>query len=220
MRNRKIFLIFLAGVIFSGCKKNPVDRLINPVPEGDVAPASGVYSIYNDEFKTSAGIGLIPGGENQTIELGDAIRYFWNGADVPDVGVQQHLFAGYSVIITPDFTTFDAAQPRNLNAGVATYAKLKFLIRGTLASDTYVRIEGPDDGSGGIVPIKIESLHGLAGDFTLTDQWQEKEIVIPSNHFDNVKVFFTLSLQYSQPSGTTVPGGGGTIYIDQVRYEQ
>ena len=229
MRNKtNTFGVLCAVFLLGSCKKNPIDRLINPVPDGAVSQTSGIFVIYDDELKTGGGLGFIPGGENQVITQVDAssprrsdnqIRYSWNGQDVSNSGSLQHLFAGFSLLVTPDFSTFDSASAKNLNANNAGYTKLTFYIRGTLASDTYVRIEGPDDGPGGITPARMESLPSLTGTFTLTEDWQKQELTVPAGDFNQVKSFLTLSIQYMQPVGTTVGGGGGTIYLDDIRYE-
>jgi len=195
-----------------------------------VSQTTGIYTLYDDEIQTGGGLGFIPGGENQSIDLRDAssprqtinqIRYTWNGQDVTNSGTLQHLFAGFSFTITPDFTTYATAQPKNLNASGANYSTLKMSIRGSLSSDTYLRIEGPDDGSGGTT--RRESIHGSAGDFSLTNNWQEITIPdagsIPAGDFNSVKTYFTISFQFIQPIGTTAAGNGGTIYLDNIRFD-
>src|SRR5690242_18227928 len=107
--------LILSLLLIGGWKRNPIDRLINPLPDGALSQSSHIYVLFDDEVKTGGGIGFIPGGENQTIELRDAssprsgdnqIRYTWNGQDVSNGGIQQHAFAGFSFTITPDFSTF------------------------------------------------------------------------------------------------------------------
>jgi hypothetical protein len=224
MLARRSFILVAMTLAFGACKRNPIDRLTDPVPSGAVSGSSGVYIIYDDELKTGGGLGFIPGGENQSINLAEPnpiighsqIRYTWNGGDIysSTLAAQQHLFAGFSLLVTPDFTTFDSATGKNLNATTNTpYTKLKFFVRGAVSENTTLRIEGPDDGSGGITPV--------LQDISLTSSWQEVTMSIPSStHFANVKVFMTVSLQYSQAPRTTNPGQGGTIFLDQIRYEQ
>lgn len=208
-----------ALLLSSGCKRNPVDRLTNALGGGAVPDISGTYIIYDEELKTGGGLGLIPAGQNQSINLlatdpnraGRVIRYSWSGGNV-STGTPQHLFAGFMLLITPDFVGFEEAEGKDLSFGA--YTELKFWIRGELATDVTVRIEGPDDGAGGIHPVQDDSV-------VLTSNWQEVTINLPTlAHFNNVKSFITITFQYAQPPRTTTPGGGGTIYIDDIRYEQ
>src|SRR5436189_4114313 len=120
MRN-KFFLLSVLGLAGFGfsCKRNPVDRLLNPVPAGMVNGIGPNFYIYDDDLKTGGGLGFFPGGENQAIGLEDdttparspnAIVYSWNGQDVTNFsagGVLEHLFAGFSLTITPDFSTIN-----------------------------------------------------------------------------------------------------------------
>jgi hypothetical protein len=43
---------------------------------------------------------------------------------------------------------------------------------------------------------------------------------IPSADFANVKAFIIVTFQFAQPSGSSTPGGGGIVYLDDIRYEQ
>lgn len=210
--------IAAAFLFFSACKRNPIDRLIDPSSSGAVGTVSGTYVVFDEELKTGGGLGFIPGGQNQSITLtavdgsrGRHIRYHWNGQSVSSTTTPQHLFAGFELLVTPDFIDFDAATGKNLAFG--GYMNLVFSIRADLSDNTTVRVEGPDDGPGGISPVGSNVL-------PITSSWQEFSIAIPPSHFNDVKGFIIVSLQYAQPSGTTSAGGGGTVYIDDIRYEQ
>ncbi|MFN0118558.1 MAG: hypothetical protein ACKVQC_09745 [Elusimicrobiota bacterium] len=209
-------LFFLLG--FSACKRNPVERLTNPMSESAVPQSAAIYTIYDEELKTGGGLGFIPSGDNQSINLADqtsprrtvnAIGYTWNGND-PSPG--NHLFAGFSLLITPNFTNLTSAMGKDLSA--SGYTKMKFFIRGALSSHTTLRIEGPDDGDGGITPSRTELTST-----DLTSDWRAVTLNITPSHFNNVKVFATFSFQYAQPPRTTNAGEGGTIYIDDIQYE-
>jgi hypothetical protein len=210
-------LLILAFLLGAGCKHNPIERLADPNPSGarPFPATGGVYTIYDDELKTGGGLGFIPGGENQTIDLlssGGEIRYSWNGNDVSSTTTTEHLFAGFELLVTPNFVGFESAPGKNLSG--AGYTKLKFSIRGSLSANTTVRVEGPDDGLGGITP-------ALVNITTLGSAWQDVTLPIPDpTHFNNVKGFMIVTFQFAQPSGTTTPGGGGTVYVDNIRYEQ
>jgi hypothetical protein len=109
-----IRVVSVGLLLLVGCKRNPIDRLIDPVPsEAQPFPATGGrYTVYDDELKTGGGLGLIPGGQNQTINLnytdssrpGRQIVYAWNGNDVSSMtSVSQHAFAGFELLVTDEF---------------------------------------------------------------------------------------------------------------------
>jgi hypothetical protein len=52
----------------------------------------------------------------------------------------------------------------------------------------------------------------------VTSDWQEYSLAIPPSHFNNVKIFVTVSFQYTQPPRTTEAGTGGEVYLDDVKY--
>lgn len=225
MNRAPVFLSFTGisvFLLFSSCKRNPIDRLVDPLPDNSLPQSSGVYMIYDDELRTGGGLAFIPGPESQEIDLAarvtprrsiNTIRYFWNGNDVfnSSTGMFQHLFAGFMTTVTPDAAGLDAATGKNLSA--AGYTRLRLFVKGSLSHNTRLRIEGPDDGAGGITPERTEI-------FTLGPDWQEITLTIPPAHFSNVKVFFILSFQYTQPARSTAAGGGGEVYVDDVRYER
>lgn len=216
---KKILWFFLMPFfLFSSCKKNPINRLTNPLPDGDVAQSSGIYTIYDDELKTNGGLAFIPGGENQSIDLADVgdprrtlrqVRYSWNGQDTGS----QHLFAGFQFLITPDGTTLSLANAKNLSA--AGYTKLTLYVRGELSSGNTLRIEGPSNGVSTFVPARAEISAA-----NLTNAWQGVSLTVPSGDFSSVKIFATFSIQYTQAPRTINPGAGGVIYVDDVRYER
>lgn len=202
-----------------------MDRLVNPNADGVLPQSSGVYMIFDDEIKTGGGLGLIPGAENQTIEVTDhtsprrsihQMRYSWTGKDVfnHDTGEYQHLFAGFHLFVPAFGSQLQSATPKNL-AVSPPYTKVKFFIRGSLSQSTTLRIEGPDDGPGGNTPALIES----GTDFTLTNDWQEITLTVPANDFNSVLIYLTITFQYDQPPRTEPAGDGGTIYLDDIRYE-
>lgn len=214
-------MVFLLIPNLTSCKKNPVDRLVNPVPEGAVPQSSGVFAIYDDELNTGGGLAFIPGGENQFIDLNDhssprrttsQIRYIWNGADAGG----QHLFAGFQLLVTPDGSTLASATGKDLSA--PGYTKLTFYLRGNLSNGTRLRIEGPAVGT---EPSDDNcSQVGCDESKTPTGDWQRVEVPISAARLSNVKIFATFSFQYTQPPRTTVPGEGGVIYLDDIHYER
>jgi hypothetical protein len=219
----KVKILLTASLIFVlGCEKNPVDRLVNPLPDGDVSQSSGIFSIYSDELTTGGGVGFIPGGENQAIDFLDQsspqrtrtqVRFTWNGGDVTQNGSPQHLFAGFILPITVDAADLPAATGRDLSS--FGYTKLTLYLRGSLSANTTLRIEGPDDGQGGITAAQTN----LTGS-TVNSNWTQITLNIPSGHFTNIQTFLTLTFQYDQPPRTTAPGEGGVVYLDDIQYEQ
>ena len=215
------------ALTFAGCEKNPVERLTNPLPGGVVPQASEVYTIYDDELKTGGGLAFIPGGENQVIDLRDQsgprrstnhIRYVWNGGDVfnAETGQNQHLFAGFQLLVSPDFTDFASTGGKDLSAG--GFTKMVFHIRGELSQETRLRIEGPAAGTE--APDETCSQTGCQELTSLSSGWQRVEIPISAARLGNVKIFATVTFQYDQPPRTTVAGNGGVVHLDDIRYER
>jgi hypothetical protein len=205
----------MAALLTAGCRKNPIERLTNPVPGGAVPQSSGVFVLYDNELKTGGGLELFPTGDNQGIDLsnhdrpvnaGTQIRYVWNGQPV---GGQQ-AFAGFSLIITPDDSTLSSTPAKNFSA--AGYTEISMRIRGNLSFGNTLKIEGPSDGTSTAAQPPVPP--------ALTNEWQPFSFSIPSGDFAHVKIFATFSIQYSQPPRTTAPGEGGVIYIDDLRYEK
>ena len=220
-KNKTARVLLIGSFLLVGCKRNPVDRLRDPYPGGSVPLTSGVFTIYKDELKTGGGFGFIPTGENQTIDSADtssprltarSIKYSWNGQDVLHTTdtVANHAFAGFSLCVSPDLATVNSTPGKNLMA--PSYTTLKLFVRGSLSSDTRLRIEGPGDNV--LTPARTELT-------SLSSDWQEVSLPIPTaSDFSDVKIFLTISFQYSQPSGTTTPGEGGVVYLDDIRYVQ
>jgi hypothetical protein len=201
---------------FAGCRKNPIEKLSNTLADGALPQSSGTFVLYDDEVKTGGGAGFIPGGENQSISFDDQaspeqgyrdIRYIWSGADVMGSTETEHLFAGFSMLVSPDFTAFNTTPARDLSA--PGYTSVKLFVKGSLSTGTTLRVEGPSTGASNFVAARIEP--------TLTSDWQEVTLPIPASDFSRVKVFLTVSLQYAQPPRTTAPGNGGVVYLDNIR---
>lgn len=222
MRSKRIPVFISALMLLGvGCKKNPVDRLMNPLPEGDVPGTSGIYTIYDDELKTGGGLALIPEAANQSIDLNDQssprrstsqVRYSWNGQDVSDDGVPQHLFAGFQFIVSADAQSLPATPARDLSG--AGYTKLTLYVRGNLSTNTKLRIEGPDDAN----ELTATTMTEIS---SLNSEWTQVTVSgIPNSQFSNIKSFITVSFQYAQPPNTNNAGEGGVVYLDDIRYEQ
>lgn len=236
MQNKISLTLLTVGLCLAGlsCKQNPVDRLLNPVPSGAVNGVGANYIVYNDELNTGGGLGFFPGGESQSIDLHDNtpparslsdIRYTWTGQNVSSNFGPEHTFAGFSLLVTPDFSTLATAQPKDLSR--ANYGHLQFSIRGSLSDRTYVKIDGPSNG----VTASTDSVRSRrqgdssGGDtdangkeIVITNDWQDYSIHISPQYFSSVKIFCQFSFAFDQPIGTTEPGAGGTIYVDNIQY--
>lgn len=217
--NKKIALLS-SILVLTACKKNPVDRLTNPLIDGQVPQSSGLFIIYDDELKTSGGLGLIPQDGNQSIDLADqsaphrtvnSIRYTWNGQPVLNNGTPQHLFAGFQLIISPQVSQLATTPARDLSG--PGYTRLTMYVRGHLSENTILRVEGPDDGDTATTPARTEIS-------SLSNDWTPLVVLVPAADFTTVKSFVTISLQYTQPPFSTSPGEGGTVYFDEIRYEK
>lgn len=219
----RLFLVLALAAVVTSCRKNPIERLVNPYGDSSVPGVSGTYVIYDDELKTGGAVGFIPFGENQIIDFADKtsprrsadqLRYQWTGLDTSSTtaGASQHDFAGFSLFFAP--TIAGAATSPGVNLAPGGYTKVKLWVRGDLSAENRLRIEGPDDGNSGTPTARVE----LTGD-QLAQGWQEVTLPIPPTDFQNVKVFLTISIQYSQPPRTTAAGNGGTVYLDDIRYE-
>ena len=215
---RRLFFLVAAALALAACERNPVDRLVNPNDQGGVPQFGDTYVIFDDELKTGGGVGLIPGGENQTLDfrapsdIGSfSIQYVWNGKDVfnSETGEFQHLFAGFALSVTELFEDLAGATGKDLSG--PGYTTLRLRVRGALSQETSLRIEGPDDGAGGITPARTELT-------TLGPAWQDVTLAVPAGDFANVKTFMTVTFQYDQPPRTEPPGEGGTVFLDDVRY--
>jgi hypothetical protein len=218
----KSIQVFAGFLMLAACERNPVNRLSDPLADGVVPQSSGTYMIYDEELETGGGLGLIPGSGNQNITLADTseprrtlrqIRYTWNGQDVfnPDTMTVEHDFAGFSLLVSPDFTTITSASAKDLSS--PGYTTLKMAVRGSLTANTKLRIEGPNTD-----PPTFTSPILELDSSQLTGEWQDVSLAIPANHFSSVKAFVTISFQYTQPPRTTNPGDGGVVYLDDIRY--
>ncbi len=234
MENKNFITLSILGVLLAGsaCKKNPIDRLSNPVPDGAVNGISGTYFIYDDDLKTGGGLAFIPGGENQSADVLDnsqpqltlnQIRYSWNGGPVFDYehGVFQYRFAGFNFPVSIEIDDLPTTPARDLSR--ANYTAVKLWVRGTLSDRTWLRIDGPDTSpSGAHAQINSRRQGDISGgDFVLTNDWQEITLPVPlASNFSTIKTFITITIQFAPPFGTTSHGGGGTVYVDNIRYVQ
>src|SRR5262249_42021974 len=150
-----------------------------------------------------------------------SIRYNWDGQDVN----AQHLFAGFDLMHTITQAQYDTTAGRDLRS--AGYTKVTFFARGSLSTNTLVKIEVADDGSTATFDSACLSLStdgtldddqnpggtpcGRLG--TLRGSWQQFSISVSNSALGSIKDFFKATLIFNQPLGSTGAGQGGTVYF-------
>ena len=124
------------------------------------------------------------------------------------------------------------------------YTKVTFYARGALSTNTALKVEVASAGAVADAcsppdsPCLTLSANGDAADdactpagfspnpFTkpperLTSSWQQYSIPVPNSQLANVRDFFKATFVFTDPFvGNQAPGQGGTIYVDQIQYEQ
>jgi hypothetical protein len=241
----RALLLFSVLLLAGGCKKSPIERTqdaASPTALGQFAVAP-TFRIFSSELMTGGGAFEYPGGDNQTLSFEDrsnalsqrSIRYSWNGqpAGTPSNGELPGKFAGFTLMYVPLQAQYDATAAtsgRDLRA--AGYSKVTFYVRGSLSTNTSLKIEGPDDAQGPIVPPCITlSVDGSANECAggaetpqvLDGTWRQHTLHVPPGAFASVKDFFKATFIYTFPLGDSLPGQapgqGGTVYFDQIQYE-
>lgn len=219
-----IRIFFTAAVIagITGCDRHPFKKVSTLRDEGLLPSVNATFIVYDDELKTGGNLFVFPGGENQTVELKwqdrpyrgkNCIMYSWNGRDVNDgnLGITRHDFVGLDLVVSEGSGDFAASSSLDLSAGA--YAKATFWIRGTLSEGTTLKVESPDDGSTATAAPQLLIT-------SISETWQKNEITIAASDLTALKEFFKITFVYTQPTGTTTPGGGGTVFLDDIRLEQ
>jgi hypothetical protein len=238
---KKILLIAVC-LTSAGCK-NPFDRTRDASNGG----ATGTFGntanlvIFNNELQTGGSAFEYPGGDNQSLSFADtsdpisqrSIRYSWNGQTV----AAQTIFAGFDLIHVVDNTktlsVYLTTPGRDLHQ--AGYTKATFYARGSLSTNTVLKIEVADDGNTTTPdPCMTLSATGSPTDdvcgangadpYTkspgvLTSSWQQYAIPVPNSALLNVKDFFKATFVFKTAYGAP-SGNGGVVYIDKIQYEQ
>jgi len=226
------------SLVFAGCKKSPFERTTNN--EGGALGSFGVagsLKVFSDELFSGGGAFLYPGGENQTLAFNDlsnpvsarSIRYVWNGKP-PAAGSTSFSFAGFDLMHTATETTYSTTAGRDLRA--AGYRRVTFYARGSLSTNTVIKIEVADDGiDGGVVPgCLVLSTSGsgtvtsgnqpCSNTATLSSNWTRHTITITDAMLASVKDYFKATFVFTDPFvGNQTPGQGGTLYVDAIFYE-
>jgi hypothetical protein len=230
MRRRAVMGV-LAAILLAGCK-SPFDRTRDASSGGALGNFNTVANlvVFSNELKTGGGAFLYPSGENQSLTFGDtsnpvsarSIRYIWNGQAVGG----QIDFAGFTLMHTPSQADYATTNGRNLST--TNYTKVTFYARGTLATNTFVKVEVADDGnSATAAPCVALSPNGDLDALApatpcgvkaqIGSDWASYSIPVPNANLNPVKDFFKATIIFL--GGGSNPGGGGTVYFDQIEYK-
>ena len=228
----------LSFLLLAACSKSPFDRSSNASGGALGGFGSGNFVVFSDELKTGGGAFLFPGGENQTLSFADtsnpvsrrSIRYFWTGDDVSSQFGPEHTFAGFDLMHTINQSDYATTPGRDLSK--AGYKKVTFYARGSLSSQTLVKVQSPDDGNNATVaPCISLSTDGTLDDTgtggtpclnlgTLSTSWQQYTLTITSpSQLTAVKDLFKATFIFVPIGGSTAPGQGGTVYFDQIQLQ-
>ncbi len=196
-------------LLFYGCETTPLNSLRDPRPDGATGIWSGQWLIYGDKLETGGDVVRIPGEENQKVEIefkdpdapdrGNVIQYFWNGNDVAG----QHEWCGISLIVASNFRTYNITPPKDLSPG--GYRKVTFWAKAILSEGTVVRFTAP---ATSFIKEQKENC-----------DWKPFAISFEPQMLRNVKDFFIISFHYTGVDKKK-PGWGGTVYVDDIRYER
>ncbi len=227
-----------------GCNKNPFDRTSNASNGGGTGTFTGSNSfvIFNNELISGGGAFEYPGSEGQSLSFNDmsnpvshrSVRYSWTGEAVSNPSCApnpESTFAGFDLMHTPTIDTYASTPGRDLRQ--AGYTKVTFFARGSLSTNTYLKVEVASPGSSNpcaaVVSPCIKLLNGTdpapAQDatctpFQLSGQWGTYTVTIPtpSTQLSAVKDFFKATFVYT-PSFGAPAGQGGTAYFDVIQYQ-
>ena len=122
--------------------------------------------------------------------------------------------------IGTNFSIYDATPGRDLRS--AGYTRAVFYVRGSLSTDTSVKIEagGPTTSC---MTLSIDGTvdkcsNGNVG--TLTSSWKMVTLPLTQAEQSAIKDFLKATFIFDNPTpGNTSPGQGGTIYLDQMFYK-
>lgn len=235
-------MALLTGMIFSqGCNRSPAER-VQDASGGGALGRFGVASafiIFDDELASGGGAFFYPGGENQNLSFNDtsnsisrrSIRYSWNGLPVSNLGCMPdptHNFAGFDLMHVPQQSAYLGTPGRDLRK--AGYTRATFYARGSLSTNTVLKIEVASPGSVGCAALPAPCLtlstngtdddgSGLCSHASFTSNWQHYAIPISNPSLGSVKDFFKATLIFTDPFvGNQAPGQGGTVYFDAIGY--
>lgn len=228
---KTILLIVLMGIFLISCERNPMKRLSDPFAEGALNAWSGIFKIYDDDLITGGNVAFIPSdltppNNNMTIDFKNTednppegimcLKYTWNGQDLDWNGKNEHDWAGVSLIVATHWSLYTTTPGKNLSA--AGYTKITFKARADIDSSTYVKFEGPVSTTttaptrGGNRYLRLNSAE--------LSNWQSYAISFNTNDFKSVKDYFKIVIEYPKGIGSSLYGNGGTVFVDDIRYER
>ena len=222
-------------LLAAGCK-SPFGRTKDSSsgPTGSLG-GSGQFAVFNDELVSGGGAFEYPGGNNLSLAFDDhsdplsrrSIRFAWNGQPTDATTI---TFAGMSLMHVPVFANYDITPPRDLRA--AGYTRVVFAARGALSTFTSVKIEAGGPASA----CMTLSASGTTNECFLNNNpatpcltcqtlpfssgWRSYSLPLSSAQQSAIKDFFKATFIFDNPTpGSTNPGQGGTIYLDQIFYK-
>lgn len=231
---KTIVLIVLMGMFLISCERNPMKRLSDPFDEGALTTWSGVFKIYDDDLITGGNVAFIPSDltppdNNLTIDFKvtdenppegtKCLKFTWNGGDQwwgGTVNKNEHDWAGVSLIVATHWSLYDSTPAKDLTPG--GYTKITFKAFALIDSNTYVKFEGPVSKTvaaparGGTQYLRLNSRE--------LGNWQTYTINFNANDFKYVKDYFKIVIEYPQGINNGPFGNGGTVYVDDIRYER
>ncbi|MCK4532702.1 hypothetical protein KAU39_02860 [bacterium] len=204
------YIIFLPLIFIVGCELNPLNKLTNPTLDESLGNTSwNDWVVYDDDLKGVGGTIYMTGPQGQNMDFrvtgqsppqGDmCMKYSWTGEDVYDYewNIMHHGYCYLSLIVDEDSQSFGSTY-RDFTPG--GYTKITFWAKGALSADTTVVFTGPH---GEEVVVN-----------NLTNTWKQHEITL--TQLTSITAYFTIGFNYS--GGDDIPGVGGFVYVDDIRY--
>ncbi len=223
-------------IVLSGCN-SPFGRTRDASNGGGSgALGGGNFVIFNNELVSGGGAFEYPGSEGQVLSFNDmsnpisrrSIRYSWTGEPVAG----QSIFAGFDLMHTATQADYASTPGRDLRK--AGYTKVTFYARGSLSTNTELKIEVSDDGNTATAtPCLVLSTDGTdPNDLCevnganplkmlprqLISSWQQFTITVPNSALANIKDFFKATFVFTPIVGAP-SGQGGTAYFDVIVYQ-
>lgn len=100
-----------------------------------------------------------------------------------------------------------------LDLSESGFTQFTFSARGRLSESTLLRVEAPDDGLSQTAAPRLDITD-------LSDTWKVYSLAVPTAALKDIHVFVEVFFVYTQPTGTTNPGGGGEVWLDKLTFSQ
>lgn len=212
--NRTLLLTacYLLLTVLSGCGKNPITAVTEPVTVSKSQQWSGTWVVYNDELMTNGGVMLIGWGDNFGVDFNcrenpyqgvKCMKLYWNGGSVNISGGTTNLYTGLSLIVAKDYADY-LATTKDISAG--GYTKVTFYARkGFMSANTVLRVQSPNGTETSTPPTN-------AWEGTLTEEWKQYSLDIAGSQIA-VRDFVIIVLKTTDQHA----GNGATVYLDDIR---